>query len=393
MDDPGFDIAVIGAGMAGASLAFELARAGVRVVLLERESQPGYHTTGRSAALYAPLYGNPAVRALTRASRQFFDAPPAGFASGATAAPLLRPRAAVFYAGATQSAELDAFLAGFAGESLRPRLLTHADAVRAHVPTLRPEAAAGGGALDLSASDIDVAAMLQGCLRGARAHGAQVRLRFELARAERDAGGWILHAAAPGEPPVRAGRVAVCAGAWADPLAAVLGVAAPLIEPRRRTALVLDCGPAPLPADAPIAISIVEDFYFRPEAGHVFASPADETPSPPCDAQPDELDVAIAIDRLARDTTLGLRRVVARWAGLRSFHADRSPVADYALRADGTRDDTVFWMVGQGGYGIQMAPALAEYGAACLLGRPLPATIAAEGFDPVAVASGRDSGG
>lgn len=379
-----FDVAVIGAGMAGASLAAALAGRGQRVVLVERETQPGYHTTGRSAAIYAPLYGNAAVRALTRASLPLFESPPAAFGTE----PLLRPRACLFYARAEQRDDFEAFCDAYADEPQAPRVLTDAAAIAALQPVLRP-ASCDRAALDLTASDMDVHAILQGYLRLAAAAGCERRMGFELSRAERNGGGWRLHAQGAGQAPIEVARVAICAGAWADPLAAVFDVVAPGIEPRRRTAMVVDCGEGALPADAPLSMNFVEDVYFRPEAGHVFLSPADETPSAPCDAQPDELDIAIAIDRLQRDTVLPVRRVVAKWAGLRSFHADRSPVVGLAPRADGGIDDTVFWMVGQGGYGIQMAPALADLAAARMTGAAVPAYIDDEGLDLAEVAPGR----
>ena len=377
------DVAVVGAGIAGASLAFELARMGVRCVLLERESQPGYHTTGRSAAVYAPLYGNRPVRALTRASRPFYDAPPAGFADRA----LLTPRAGLFYASRAQQQALERFGDEMAAEG-RVRMLRNSAELQAQVPVLR-EQAATMGLLDASCSDIDVHALLQGYLRGARRAGTVLLTGFDAgAHVTRSHDGFELsrprRAGAPDATRVRAPVVAVCAGAWADPLAAAFGAAAPGIEPRRRTAIVFEPVAGPLPADAPLAISIVEDVYFRPEAGRVLASPADETPSPPCDAQPEELDVAVLIDRLQRDTTMVVRRITGRWAGLRSFAADRSPVVGFDPVVNG-----LYWMVGQGGYGIQMAPALAQFAASQLAGRAPPGHVRDEGFDAALVAPGR----
>lgn len=371
------DLVIIGAGMAGASLAYEASRAGLRCVVLERESQPGYHTTGRSAALYAPLYGNRPVRALTRASRAFYDAPGEGFADH----PLLVTRPSLFYARGDQREAVQAFLDEMGPDS-QLKHLRGANRVREEVPVLRDEAACEG-VLDESSSDIDVAALLQGYLKAARALGAQMHFRIDLSEADirRSVRGWEIHQ--PGLA-VQAARLAVCAGAWADTLAPILGAQPPGIEPKRRTALVFEAGSGSLPAHMPMAINIIEDLYFRPEAGRILLSPADETPSPPCDAQPEELDVAIAIDRLGRDTHLEVRRITARWAGLRSFAADRAPVAGFDPQVP-----DLYWLVGQGGYGIQMAPALAQWCAAELAGKPAPAAILDEGLEPAQISPAR----
>lgn len=359
-----FDVAIAGAGMAGASLAYALAPR-LRVVVLERESQPGYHTTGRSAALFSEVYGNDLVRALSRASRAFLESPGAGFAEH----PLLTPRGTLFFAAAGQLAQLQALHAEIAPRAAALRWCAAAE-VCARVPALRPEAAQAG-LFEPDASDIDVHALHQGYLRGARARGASIVCNAEIESARYAAARWTLV--------TRAGRcsaalVVNAAGAWADTLAELAGAARLGLTPLRRTALVFedaghwDC------RHWPLAVDIDEQMYFKPDAGRLLASPADETPSPPCDAQPDELDVAILLDRLERMTLLRPRRITGRWAGLRTFAADRSPVAGFDAHAP-----QFFWLAGQGGYGIQTAPALAQFSASQILGHGLPDQLAAQG--------------
>ncbi|HVL57129.1 MAG TPA: FAD-dependent oxidoreductase, partial [Burkholderiaceae bacterium] len=223
------DVAVVGAGMAGASLAYELSQRGLDVVVIEREPQPGYHSTGRSAAFFAPWYGNPTVRAVSRVSRAFFERPPEGFA----AHPLATPRACVLYAGSAQRTAFERLCADVSAE-VSVQVLDGADRVRALLPMLRPQAAERAF-VDRSSFDIDVHALLHGYLRAARARGVRVATGFELESAQRDAGRWRL-AGRGGE--VSAATVAVCAGAWADSLASLFGAEPLGIEPRRRTVIV-----------------------------------------------------------------------------------------------------------------------------------------------------------
>jgi D-arginine dehydrogenase len=335
---------VIGAGMAGASAAAFLAEHGPTVVL-EAEDQPGYHTTGRSAAMYIDTYGPPAVCALTRASRSFFWAPPAGFA----AHPLVRPRAELEIARPEQADALADFLA------------THGTAVRAVgkdevlrlCPILRPEID-WRGAINEATADIDVDATLQGFLRMARARGAGLVTGARVTALERMAGGWRAVTAA-GE--FRGEMLVNAAGAWAGEVGRLAGLGDLGLSPKRRTALRITPGHAEGVGDWPIVIDVEETFYFRPEAGGLMLSPADETPSDPCDAQPEELDVALAVDAFEQATTETVRRVTHRWAGLRTFTPDRVPVV-----GPDPREPAFLWLAGQGGYGIQTAPAM---GMAC----------------------------
>jgi D-arginine dehydrogenase len=358
-----FDVIVLGAGMAGASVAAELAPQR-RVLLLELEDQPGRHTTGRSAAMFFESYGNATVRGLTRASRAFLEQPPEGFAD----VPLMSPRAALFVAGPEAAPRLQDMLGSFQeGTGLKP--LPREEALR-QVPILRPEAVAAA-ALDDSGRDMEVAAILQGYLRLLRRAGAQVVLGAGEVALHRQSGQWTVDS--------RAGRfqapvIVNATGAWADVVARQAGARPVGLQPMRRTAMTI---PAPEGHDTrhwPMVIDVDETVYFKPDAGQFLLSPANEDPMDPCDVAPEELDIAIAVDRFEALTTHPVRRIAHRWAGLRSFVADRAPVAGWDPQAE-----SFFWLAGQGGYGIQMAPALARAAAALVLGQALPADIAAQG--------------
>lgn len=365
------DVLVLGAGMAGASLASELAT-DRRVVVLESEDRPGRHATGRSAAVYAENYGNAAVRALTRASRGFFEQPPAAFGESS----MLRPRGAVFVADASRVERLNRLQDGNSGLA---RL--DADEVLKRCPLLRPEWLAGGLA-DESVFDLDVAAIHHGFLRTARAAGAQLVVDAGAERISRKDDCWTVEVV--GGRRYGAPVLVNAAGAWADEVARTAGVAASGLQPRRRTCVLL---PAPAVAGFsswPMVIDVDERAYFKPESGQLLLSPANEDESRPCDAVPDELDVALAIDRFETMTTANVDRIAHRWAGLRSFVPDRSPVVGFDPSAHG-----FFWLAGQGGYGIQMAPALARVAAALVRNEALPTDIAGQGLDLAALAPGR----
>jgi D-arginine dehydrogenase len=359
-----FDVVVIGAGMAGATAAAQLAPAH-RVVLLERESHPGYHSTGRSAALFSEIYGSEPVRLLSRASRDFLFSPPPGFAEH----PLATPRGALHIARADQAAEVDAFLAmpGVEGSAQ----LVDAAKVERMSPLVRPGYAAQG-VYEPDARDVDVHALHQGYLRQVKAAGGVLMTDAACLGLERVGGGWRIRTQ---HGVVEAPVVVNAGGAWADEVASLAGLAPLGITPCRRTALLIEAPPGPAIAASPLTIDIEETFYFKPDAGLLLVSPCDETPSPPCDAQPDEMDIAIAVDRLQSATTLAVSRVRRKWAGLRSFAPDRNLVVGFDARADG-----FFWLAGQGGYGIQTAPAAGKLAAALAAGKPVPDDLAAFGL-------------
>ena len=303
---------VIGAGMAGATAAAHLS-ATRRVVLLEAEESAGYHTTGRSAAIWIRNYGSPDARILTAASRGFFDAPPLGFAD----APLIRARDVVHLAPPGQVEHLRQMMAG--APDMRPLDL---DALRARVPALRPGYAALA-ALEPDCFDMDVAALHQGYLRQAVARGGMLALRHRAGRIWRQDGLWRAEAS---NGAVFAAPVLVdAAGAWGDEVAALAGVPILGLQPKRRTACIIDPGAHDC-ADWPLLGDVDHTWYVRPEARRkLMVSPADETDSAPLDAQPEELDVAIAIDRMQQALDIPVGRIEHKWAGLRSFTPGSRP--------------------------------------------------------------------
>ncbi|MEZ5740110.1 MAG: FAD-dependent oxidoreductase [Burkholderiaceae bacterium] len=365
--------AVIGAGIAGASVAAELADHGP-VALLEAEAAPGMHTTGRSAAMFALIYGPVMVRALTRASRDFLHHPPAGFADRR----LVGPRGVLMLARPDQEAALAA-LFDAVGPLPSVRLVEARD-MREVMPLLRPGYVCRG-MHDTDCQDIDVAALHQAWLRQFAHRGGRLLVNSRVCALAPAAGGWLLETK---QRRVRCERVVNAAGAWADEVAMLAGARPVGLIPRRRTALTVEAPRDPAAAGWPMTVDIDEQFYLKPEAGRLLLSPGDETACPPGDVQPEEIDVATAIDRVQRAFELPISRLSSRWAGLRSFVADREPV----LGEDPCRPG-FFWLAGQGGYGIQTAPAMARVAAAAVLGRPWPADVLAQGVTPEALAPGR----
>jgi D-arginine dehydrogenase len=358
-----FDVVVLGAGMAGASLAAHLS-ASLKVALLEREDQPGRHATGRSTAIYSETYGNAMVRALSKASRPFFESPPAGF----TGTPLIRPRGVIHVARGDQIGALRTFFA--APDVAAVTCWLDAAEARALSPAFREDQLAAA-VHEPGAEDLDVNALHQAYLRLFRRNGGRLILEADVTGLAPSGKGWRIETSADR---FSAGVVVNAAGAWADTIAGMAGLAEIGLEPRRRTVLRFD-PPSGVDISAwPVAIDVDEQFYFKPDAGLLLLTPADETPSPPCDAQPEEVDVAIAIDRLQRATRLEVQQVRSRWAGLRTFAPDRTPVVGYDHQAKG-----FFWLAGQGGYGIQTAPALSRLAAALVKGEAPPADILACG--------------
>lgn len=366
------DALIIGGGMAGASCGYFLA-ADAEVILLEREEQPGYHTTGRSAALFYESYGNAVIRRITRATRGFLENPPDGFADG----PILSPRGIVTVATEALVAALDARTTQEAG----PRTETvEGDALFELAPFLRRDRIVKG-VYEPDAMDIDVNALLQGFLRGMRANGGRTVTDAEVRSLARTGSVWRLETRAGAfEAPV----VINGAGAWCDVIASLAGVPPVGLVPKRRTAFTFDPPSGADVARWPGVDLCDESWYVIPNAGRILGSPADETPSEPCDAQPDEYDVAVAVDRIMTDTTFDIRRLASRWAGLRSFVADKSPVVGFDPAADG-----FFWLAGQGGYGIQTSAGMGRLSAALALGRGVPADMAALGLGAADVAPDR----
>ena len=360
-----FDFAIVGAGIAGVSMAYHLAPHG-KVIVLEREHVPAYHTTGRSAALHSETYGSAEIRAITVASGHFYRTPPPGF----TDHPLLTPRGALIAGRAEQEAALRKAAADYARLVPSVRWLEPAETLRRQ-PLLRPAAAAGGAIFE-EAEDMDVAAIHAGFLRGSRASGATLRLNGEVAALDRKDGRWTIRLG-DGEA-IGAANIVNAAGAWADVVGGLADAKPVGLVPKRRTAFTFDSPPGLDLAALPMAIDFDETWYIKPEVGQFLGSPADETPSPPCDAQPEEIDIATAVDRIETATTLQILRIKNKWAGLRSFVADKNLVVGYDPAVEG-----FFWLAGQGGYGIQTGAAAGRLAASLALGKGLPGDIAALG--------------
>jgi D-arginine dehydrogenase len=351
------DVCIIGGGIAGASVAYFLAPR-ARVALLEREPHVAYHSSGRSAALYAPNYCTELVQRLTLAGKPFLSAPPPGFA----AAPLLRDRGYLMIGRDMQRAILTRYESEARAAGLHTRRLTPPQA-RELVPALRAEAM-DWALFDPNAWDLDVELLLQGYLRGARAHGATVTTAREAVAIERD--GSTLRVSGP-DFELRARIIVNAAGAWADEVAARAGVAPLNLVPHRRTAFIFDPPEGATVAHWPMVADAEELFYFKPDAGRLLGSLAEERPSPPVDAQPDDLDVATAVDRIEQVVDFAVTRVRRSWAGLRVFGRDRDPVSGFDPDAPG-----FYWHAGLGGVGIQTSPALGEFAAAMILGDKPP---------------------
>ncbi|MEZ2330183.1 NAD(P)/FAD-dependent oxidoreductase [Mesorhizobium sp. RCC_202] len=358
------DVIVIGGGMAGAGAAYEISRSS-KVVLLEKESHCGYHTTGRSAASFTENYGNGVIRRIVLASRAFLTEPPTGFCDY----PLLSKRGMITVARADQLDLLHEDLA--AAQALVPSIvaMTPAEAI-ARVPVLRRDYLAGAY-IEPHSMDIDVNGLHQGFLRGARARGARIVTKAGVKGIGRQRGQWRVESEAG---TFLAPLIVNAAGAWGDEIAAMAGVRPVGLLPKRRTAFNI---PAPAGVDIsdwPLVNDVGAEFYFKPDAGQLFVSPADATPSEPMDAFAEDIDVAIGAERLETATTIEVQRVSRSWAGLRTFVADGSPV----VGPDDEFPDFV-WLVGQGGYGIKTSPALSRVCASLIVGGGLPDDVARHG--------------
>ena len=373
-----FDFAIVGAGIAGVSVAYHLAPH-AKVIILERENVPAYHTTGRSAALHSETYGSAQIRAITVASGRFYRNPPAGFADH----PLLTPRGALVAGHAGQETAVKAAAADYARLVPSVRWLEPEEVLR-RLPIVKPEAVGGGAVFEPEADDMDVASIHGGFLKGARAAGAVLRLNAEVIGLARLDGLWNV-TLRDGET-VRAANIIDAAGAWADVLGGLAGCVPIGLVPKRRTAFTFDAPEGLDLGPLPMLIDFDESFYFKPEVGQFLGSLADETPSAPCDAQPEEIDVATAVDRIETASTLQIRRIKNKWAGLRSFVHDKNLVAGYDPKIEG-----FFWLAGQGGYGIQTGYAAGQLAAALALGKPLPAEVADLGVTEASLSPARFS--
>ncbi|WP_066258338.1 NAD(P)/FAD-dependent oxidoreductase [Hydrogenophaga flava] len=354
------DFLILGAGIAGASIGHFLAPHG-RCLMLERESQPGYHSTGRSAAQFIASYGPPQVRALSRASEPFFLNPPPGFAE----APLLTARGLLTVAGPEEMHHLDEAWTTLQQTSPRGRRLDANDAL-AMVPALRPEKVSAA-IYEPDSFDMDVHAIHQGYLRGFRHAGGTLVCDAEVVAIEHRDGLWRVRTAAGAE--FAAPVLVNAAGAWCDAVAQLAGLAPIGLVPKRRTAFTFLPPAGTDTAHWPLLLAADESFYMKPDAGALLASPVNQDPTHPQDVQPEELDIALGLHALETWTTL-TPRPTHTWAGLRSFVADGELVGGFDATAPG-----FFWCAAQGGYGIQTSAAMGEACAALARGLPLPAHI------------------
>jgi len=361
------DILVIGGGIAGLSAAAELSgRANVTV--LEAEEQIGFHSSGRSATMLHYALGDRLVRALTLASRAFFDSPPVGF----TDVPLGHRMPVLIHAREDEREALDAL----EGELSFFAELERLDARGVHelCPLLKEDAR--HGIADRNGIRLDPHALLQGNLRQLRASGGALHTGQRAARVEYRSATWQV-TTEKGEG-YSAPVLVNAAGAWADRIAELAGVQPLGLQPKRRTIITFDVPPGTELDGLPFAKTIGDELYFAPESGRLFASPMDEVPSDPLDAQPDELEVALAAYRMEQRTIVKVERIHSRWAGLRSFTPDRHPAAGFAPNAEG-----FFWLAGQGGFGLQTSPAMARIAASLIAGEPWPVSdVTAEELDP-----------
>ena len=367
------DFLVIGAGIAGASVAARLSESG-QVVLLEREERPGYHTTGRSAAFFTVNYGNQVIRGLTTASRHFFLHPPEGFAKH----PLMSPRGILTIARADQQKEYYSNLGEARAATEEITEVGVDDAVQLF-PTLRRDYVAFAHYEPGLYMDVDQ--IHGGYLRQMVSRGGKLICDAGVRSLNFSDGAW--KAVTPNG--VYTAPILVnAAGAWADEVASLAGVKPVGLNPMRRTVIIFS-GPAGVNLDdAPMVIGVDEQFYFKPEAGKILASPADETPSPPCDVQPEEFDIALTIERIQIATNMVIGQVEHKWAGLRSFVADRTPVVGFDPEHEG-----FFWLAGQGGYGIMTSPAMADAAAALATRRTWPEDLIRNGVNADQLAPSR----
>lgn len=354
-----YDVAIIGAGIAGASMASELA-SDCSVLLLEAEDQPGYHATGRSAAFWTETYGGPKIQPLTTASRKFLEFPEPEFSEHG----FLKPRGAINIATAAQPDLADKFIAQFSGSGVTMEKWGR-DEVSRSLPNAQPEWISA--VYEPDCCDIDVSGLHQSYLRDANKSGVTLKNRARVEEIQRLNGNWQLTTT---QGTFVSTRIINAAGAWADDIAKMAKIKPVGILPMRRTMVQLQTNP-PSDQDDPLVVALDGSFYFKPESGGSYwLSPHDEIPSEAVDAAPDEMDVAIAIDRFEKTLDVDVQSITRKWAGLRSFAPDRLPV--YGFDPD---NKNFFWFAGQGGFGIQTAPAAARLAKGLFLGGKLDAMV------------------
>lgn len=361
------DILVIGGGVAGLSAAAALSER-VRVRVIEAEEQVGFHSSGRSATMLHYALGDRLVRALTLASRGFFEAPPDGFSD----APLGRGMPVLVFARDDERDALDALDAEISRFAKLERLDERG--VRELCPLLRDDQ--GHGIADRNGIRLDPHALLQGFARQLRENGGELVTGARAAKVAYRNSIWEVttEQGATFSAPI----LVNAAGAWADDVARLANLQPIGLQPLRRTIITFDAPSGTDVETLPFAKTVADELYFAPESGRLFASPMDEVPTDPCDAQPDEFEVALAAHRMEERTTLRVARIHSRWAGLRTFAPDRHPVAGFAPDSEG-----FFWLAGQGGFGLQTSPAMARAAASLILAEAWPiADVSADDLAP-----------
>ncbi len=358
------DILILGAGIAGASIGAELAADGAGVTVLEAEERPGFHSTGRSAAHFIECYGPIPVRAFTRVTRPVLETPPADFAEES----LLKIRPLIWIAWESEAAILEKL----EGEESCLSPISVEEVVR-RAPILKPDGLVRA-AVEETAADIDVDRLHQAYLRQLKRHGGTVATNAAARAISKRGGVWRVETPAGlFEAPI----LVNAAGAWAGRVGEMAGLPPIFFNPLRRSAALLPAPEAANFADWPLVGDIGERFYFKPEAGKLLVSPADETPSEPMDAFVDDMELAEGLHRFEQATTVTVDRVERSWAGLRTFTNDRVPAVGFDS-ADG--GEGFFWFAGQGGYGIQTSVGMAKNGASLVQGKGVPTDLAALGL-------------
>ncbi|MEZ2410729.1 NAD(P)/FAD-dependent oxidoreductase [Bosea sp. RCC_152_1] len=368
------DFIVIGAGIAGASVAYELSLGG-KVVVLEMESSAGYHSTGRSAAVMSENYGPALWSRLVTASRAFLETPPERF----TDVPLVTSRGALFLAKSEEQAQLTEQAEELVRRGASVELTTADEALR-FCPVLRASEFASA-MYEQDCKDIDTDALLAGYLKALRARGGRLVTDAKVEALTHSGETWT---ATTPRGVFQAPIVVNAAGGWVQEIAALAGLPYRNVVPFRRTAVVFDPPVGSAIHSWPMTFDVAETFYFKPEAGRIMVSPVDMAPSDPCDAQADELEVAIAIDRIHRFTTMEVQRVTHKWGGLRTFAPDHEPV----IGRD-PEQPSFIWLAGQGGNGVMGGAAAARLAASFAQGAAIPADIAALGITAENVSPGR----
>ena len=369
------EYAIIGAGIAGASVAYELAKKGQSVAILEMEDTPGYHSTGRSAAFYAPVYGNHSVRCLTKLSGSFYENTPTGFCEHS----LLSPRGALFIANKESESKLKKFYDDVKGLSNEVKLEAE-DFARNKISALK-EKSVTTCVWDPTSQELDVAALHQGYLKQAKAFGANLFVDSEVKKIRKSASNWLIETQ---NNEFSAKVIVNAAGAWCDHIAELAAIERIGLQPKKRSVCTVPVQSKYDTKNWPLVVDINEKFYFKPEGDGLLISPADETLVEPMDAFTDQLDLAIAIDRVSKVIDVPLQRISHEWAGLRSFVSDKSPVIGFEPNEDG-----FFWFAGQGGYGIQMASGAAKLAASMLLSKPIPSELNKMNFELSSVTTER----